>query len=95
MILTGGIKAWVSTGEEYISFIDGYEAQVWAGNGTADKQPKAQTGAEASAQKQQKALEKPYMEKRERRQSAMSVEEARDDTNATIRVMRMRDRGAN
>ena len=34
-------------------------------------------------------------EKRQRRQSAMGVEEARDDTNATINVMRMRDRAAN
>ena len=32
--------------------------------------------------------------RRERRPSAMSVEEARDDTNATIKVMRMRDRGS-
>lgn len=60
-----------------------------------DTTPKVQTSAEKAAQKQQDDNEKPYMEKRERRQSAMSVEEARDDTNATIKVMRMRDRGTN
>lgn len=28
--LQGGIKGWVAGGEEYIRFIDGYDAQVWA-----------------------------------------------------------------
>lgn len=59
-----------------------------------DMTPRVQTSAEVAAQ-QAAENGKPYMEKRERRQSAMSVEEARDDTNATIKVMRMRDRGMN
>ena len=61
-----------------------------------DTAPKVQTSAEVTAQKARSMAQQGMSEsgeKRERRQSAMSVEEARDDTNATIKVMRMRDRG--
>ena len=29
VVLSGGIKGWVSSGEEYVSFMDGYDAASW------------------------------------------------------------------
>ena len=61
-----------------------------------DTTPKVSTSTEVTAQEEKSMAQQGMSssgEKRERRQSAMSVEEARDDTNATIKVMRMRDRG--
>lgn len=29
-ILKGGIKGWVGAGEEYVSFVDGYQKEAWA-----------------------------------------------------------------
>lgn len=29
VVLTGGIKGWVASGEEYVDLMDGYESQTW------------------------------------------------------------------
>ena len=85
-------------GERIAPIFEDKPATEEPGGVTEGTQPKVQTSPEVAAQEvqgkttAQQGISKSG-EKRERRQSAISVEEARDDTNATIKVMRMRDRG--
>jgi len=34
LALAGGIKGWAAAGAEYVEWMDGYDAAVWAKSGT-------------------------------------------------------------